>query len=701
MKKPVYAVLFLVLLVGSFLCGAWYNGRETGEGKDDRGGRKVLYYVDPMNPAHTSDKPGVAPCGMPMEPVFAENAGAGSGSPPRILPPGTARITPEKQQMFGIRVEEVGVTSQAHALRALGRVSADENRTYRMFAGADGWVWKVSGSTTGSLVRKDQLMATVYNYQFLAREQQYLFALDFADRNMKLRKQASTPPKPGERRDVGTIASDDMALRVPTAPSGLNPTGNVYYVEDQVELAKLELYNLGAGEYQLKALARTKRVTTELEVRSPVNGIVLARSVSPMQRFDKGAELFQIADLSRVWILADIFQNEARYIEPGTKASVTLPDKGTLFHAEVTDVPPRFDQASRSLKVRLEVENPDFELRPDMFVDVELVVSLPPSITVPVDAVLDAGLTKTVFVDMGDGFFEPRRVETGWHLGDRVEIVEGLMPGEKIVASGNFLIDSESRMKLAAAGFFGTPHKDPVCGMEVYSSKAKAAGLSAERDGKTVYFCSEECKVEFLGGDGQQGGESSPAGMEHGADGAGSSKQTKTVRVSKDPVCGMLVHEKSAEASGLTHEHHGKTFHFCTRECKKLFETYPQRYMERAARMEGRRQSARTVQGGGPATSSPSMAGADHSEPTIPTPPKTGMDGELQPGPSAPGPLPEVRNDQETLKGVSASGHQHGGIGPTMRMAPPRLDVQNYGRGLDHARDVDDLGSEYSEDYDE
>jgi multidrug efflux pump subunit AcrA (membrane-fusion protein)/YHS domain-containing protein len=677
MKKRANIVLLLLLLIGSFLCGAWYNGQGTGGSKSKREERKVLYYVDPMNPSHTSDKPGTAPCGMAMEPIHAEDEAGGAGNPPRFVPPGTARITPERQQMFGIRVDEVEVRSQSHALRTLGRVAADENRTYSLVAATDGWVWGVHESTTGSLVRKDQLMATVYNYQFLARQQQYLYAVDFAQRNMERLAKRSGPSKPGEQVDIGAIPFDHTNMAVPTAPSGLNPTGNVYYVEDQVGLAKLELYNLGVGDYQVNALAREKKISTELELRSPVNGLVLARNITTMQRFDKGAELYRIADLSRVWIQADVFENEARYVPPGTKARVTLPDDGRVFHAEVTDVPPQFDPATRSLKVRLEAENPGFELRPDMFVDVELIVFLPPSLTVPVDAVLDAGLRKTVFVDQGDGYFEPRRVETGWRLGDRVEILEGLMPGEKIVTSGNFLIDSESRMKLAAAGLFGAPHKDPVCGMEVYAGKAKAEGLTVEHEGKTSYFCSEECRQAFLQGRGHQGEKAPETGEGHGAHGA---KHPKSIQVSKDPVCGMLIHEKDASASGLTHEFNGKTFFFCSPECKKLFETYPDRYAERAARMEALRQSAGSGEKAGPGTLGLPPTGMGDEVPTIPTPPKTGMGGRLQSAPPAPRTLPEVRND-EAAKGVSLSGHQHGGASRPTVMVPPSLEVQTYGAG--------------------
>jgi YHS domain-containing protein len=133
-----------------------------------------------------------------------------------------------------------------------------------------------------------------------------------------------------------------------------------------------------------------------------------------------------------------------------------------------------------------------------MFVDVEFAIRFPPGISVPVDALLDSGLKKTVFVDRGNGYFEPRLVETGWRYGDRVEIVKGLVPGERIVISGNFLLDSESRMRSATASMLGTPSKDPVCGMDLRAREDEAAGTISEYRGKVYGFCSDFCKRKFL-----------------------------------------------------------------------------------------------------------------------------------------------------------------------------------------------------------
>jgi len=511
MKKPLIIAAILLLMLASFLAGSRQSREKLDRAGAGPGERRVLYYVDPMNPGHTSDKPGIAPCGMPMEPIHADDDASGAGSAARFLPPGTVRITPERQQMIGVRVERVEKSSHGYALRTLGRVSPDENRTYRLTAGDDGWVWRVHEGTTGSLVEKDQLLAAVYSYDFVARQQQYLYAVDIDERRRRQFRSSGDPPR-GETpsvgleqqgvRQAGPQQEDSIPTTidmVPTTPGGMmNPSvGAVYSVRNQLEVAELELYKLGVTDVQLRELARTRQMTTELQIRSPVSGIVLARNISTRQRFGRGEELYRIAELSRVWVLADVFEGEAAQIRPGDAARVLLPQLGKSFQAIVAAVPPVFDPVTRSFKVRLEVDNADLALRPDMFVDVEIGLQFPPAVILSTDAVVDTGRARIVFVDVGDGYFEPRMVETGRRLGGSVEIVRGIMPGERVVVSGNFLVDSESRMKLAAAGMHGAPARDPVCGMPVHAGQARSAGLMSEHGGELHYFCAPRCKEAF------------------------------------------------------------------------------------------------------------------------------------------------------------------------------------------------------------
>jgi YHS domain-containing protein/multidrug efflux pump subunit AcrA (membrane-fusion protein) len=209
---------------------------------------------------------------------------------------------------------------------------------------------------------------------------------------------------------------------------------------------------------------------------------------------ERGAEAFRVADLARVWVLADLFENESGLIRPGAAARVRY--QGRVYPASVGDAR-FFDSASRTLKVRLDLDNSGLLLRPDMFVDVEFDVREPEGVSVPVDAVLDSGRRKTVFVSTGPGAFEPREVVAGARYGGRVQIVKGLQAGEDVVTSGLFLLDSESRLQLASAGADkAAPAKqvDPVCGMTVEVDKTT---LRSVHEGKTYYFCSRNCKQEF------------------------------------------------------------------------------------------------------------------------------------------------------------------------------------------------------------
>jgi membrane fusion protein, copper/silver efflux system len=461
MKKFLYPALLLILLAGTFLAGSWYTPREIA-GNAVSEGRRVLYYVDPMNPSHTSENPGLAPCGMKMEPVYAEGQGQTAGSMPS-MPPGTVKISPEKQQIIGVKVGLAEKTESARTIRTLGRVAVDENRIHRLVSPTEGWLRNLREGTTGSLVKKDQILATFYSRDLLSGIRALFFAITTIDRYKE------------------TKSSEEQ----------------MQAANQQIQAAEANLLALGMSRAQMKEMERDRKPAQEIEVRAPVTGFVLQRGVFPDYRFDRNSELYRIADLSRVWVLADMYESEAYSIKPGSDVRISLPYAGKRFHGKVSHTLPQFDAASRTFKVRLDVDNPEYALRPDMFVDVEFSIGMPPAITVPVDAVLDSGLKKTVFVDLGNGYFEPRRVQTGWRGGDRVEITGGLMPGERIVVSGNFLLDSESRMKLAAAGMYGALTRDLVCGMDLDEGKAKAAGWKSEYQDKTYYFCSEQCKQEF------------------------------------------------------------------------------------------------------------------------------------------------------------------------------------------------------------
>jgi RND family efflux transporter MFP subunit len=465
MKRISFVILVLVLVPGAFLAGTLYTKRPA-DVNSVRSVRKVLYYVDPMHPAYKSDKPGIAPdCGMELVPVYADGSmGDSEGNPASRRPPGTVHVSAETQHALGVRLEAVQRSGGTHHTRLLGCVAADERRVYFLNSATDGWIQETFAHSTGSLVQKDEVLATCYAPEFLGAEQAYFYALNALDRF----------------RAAGQETSEQVAI-----------------TKVSVKQAADTLRNLGMGDVQIQALERERRITETIEIRSPATGFILERNVSPGLRFERGKQLYRIADLSRIWVLADTYENEAQHLKPGTVVKASVPNQQRMFHAKVTHILPQFDGTTRTLKVRLEADNPGYFLRPDMFVDLEVPVTREAAIVVPVDAVVDSGTKKTVYVAKGDGVFEPRKVETGWRAGDQVEIVKGLMVGEQIVVSGTFLLDSESRMKAAAAGIYGESSECPVCGMEVDHAKAKAAGLTSVFGGQTYYFCVAEDKAKF------------------------------------------------------------------------------------------------------------------------------------------------------------------------------------------------------------
>jgi RND family efflux transporter MFP subunit len=485
MQTPAKVVTSLCLAAGIFVAGYIAN-RQPAPVASSASVKQVLYYTCPMHPQYKSDRPGDAPCcGMRLVPVYA---GAESKPDPAGSdPPGVVQVSAARQQLIGVRTDEVRRAATSYLLRVPGRITVDEGRLYRLVAAVDGWVRTLGQNTAGSFVEKDQILASYYTSNLLAASQTLLYAM-------------ATNEQSGQGY---------LGTRTPTALS--------------FQVAIDSLRSLGMSERQIEELRKARQATSEIHIYSPITGFVLARSISPGQRFDKGTELYRIGDISHVWVLTDIFEKDREFLRPSALATVHY--RGRELPARMSDVLPQFDPQTRTLKTRFELDNPGYILRPDMFVDVDLHVNMPAALTAPADAVIDSGRRKVVFVERGGGFFEPRLVETGWRLGDRIEITKGLEPGERIVVSGNFLIDSESRMKLAAAGAAGSapqekhpalasggpapPEKDPVCGMEV-DPKAPNS-IKAQHGGKTYYFCSDYCKKAFEANPGKYSPKKPPA----------------------------------------------------------------------------------------------------------------------------------------------------------------------------------------------
>jgi membrane fusion protein, copper/silver efflux system len=388
--------------------------------------RRPIYYVDPMHPSYRSNKPGKAPdCGMDLTPVYAEEIGKSlvveEGDHPGVL-----HIDPETQRLYGIRLARVSAASGQGTFRMFGRVAADETRVYRINLGTDGYVKETHADAVGNRVKKDQHLAVVYSPEFLSLAAGYLSANERAPM-------------------AGSGAMKDSAAPTPNAASA------------QARADRLR--NLGMSESQINELNATRKIPEDVYVVSPTDGFILARNISPGLRFERHMDLYTIADLSHIWILAQVSGTEAQALRPGAIAKITLPDTGESFKARVSNVLPEVDPVSHALTIRLEAENPGFKLRPNMFVNVELAISHLSRLTVPSDAVLDSGLSKRVFVQISEGNFEAREVETGSRLGDRVQIVKGLEGDETLASAGTFLIDSEGGIRMSTTpGTTGKVH---------------------------------------------------------------------------------------------------------------------------------------------------------------------------------------------------------------------------------------------------
>lgn len=419
MKRIIAVVAFAVSLAfGSFAVGTSWAHRS---GVARLNPQAATLYTCPMHPHYRSDHPGDCPiCGMRLE---AEGGGRASSSDgyARALPPGVVQVSPERQQAVGIRLGVVGRLAGTRVLRTTGRVACDENRTYPVVAAVSGWIRHVEGVTTGDAVKADQVLAT-----FLAPEPEFDTAQQMYYTSIEMLYRASAQPQPrSQSHDAGRA-------------------------DGEIERAADGLRNMGVSNSQLRAMAKRRELVQDIQVESPVDGFVLKRNVSPGLRFDRGFEFYRIADLNRVWILADVYRDQLPFIRRGASARIASAEASRALSATVSASEPAFDEATLTLKVRLEAANPNLTLKPGMFVDVEFPVNLPSAIVVPTDAIVDSGLSRTVFVDRGNGYFEPRLVETGWRIGGDVQVTKGLSVGERIVISSTFLVDSESRMKTGA-----------------------------------------------------------------------------------------------------------------------------------------------------------------------------------------------------------------------------------------------------------
>jgi RND family efflux transporter MFP subunit len=387
--------------------------------------RRILYYVDAMNPAFKSDEPGLAPDGMALQPVYAEDIGApaAAGDAASAPPAGAIRISPERQQLIGVTFATAALDDEARSIRTVGKVTYDETRVAHVHTRINGWIEKVFVDFTGDVVAQGQPMLTIYSPEMLASQQELLLA--------------------ARARDL---------MRTNPLASAAEQGGESLFAAAK---RRLELWQL--TDDQIQQVLTTGQPIHSITLHAPTSGFITARNAFPNQRVTPESDLYTITDLSRIWIMADIFESDITSIRVGDRASVIFPSgSAPSIAAKVTYVQPQVDPTTRALKVRLDADNTGLRMKPDMFVNVEFGVARKRQLLVPADAILDTGDRQTVFVDLGNGYLEPRTVTVGDQFGDRVAVTHGLSVGERVISSGTFLIDSESQLR-AATTSMGSP----------------------------------------------------------------------------------------------------------------------------------------------------------------------------------------------------------------------------------------------------
>jgi len=422
MNKQIWITATLMLLVG-LGGGYWFASQHrtpssSAMGQSDspkievKAEKKALFYRNPMNPNITSPTPAKDNMGMDYIAVYADNGGDSQA------PVGTVTIDPTVVQNIGVRTIKVRIKNLSRSIRTVGRVTYDEERVARLHPKYNGWVEKMMVDKTGEHVHKGTRLMSIYSPELVATQEEYLLALN----NVDMLKQSSF----ADVRDgaVSLLQSAEDRLRFMDVP-----------------------------KHQIAQLKRERKVMKGLHIHSPFEGIIMHIGARDGQRITPDTELYMIADLSRVWVIVDVYEDDLPWVREGDKAEMKVAGiPGKTFKGIVSYIYPYLEAKTRTIKMRLEFDNPEMALKPDMFANVTVKAGKQiNAVIVPSEAIIRTGEQTQVFVQRAAGKYEPRKVIVGIDSEGEAQIVEGLKEGEIVVTSSQFLIDSESKLKEATA----------------------------------------------------------------------------------------------------------------------------------------------------------------------------------------------------------------------------------------------------------
>jgi membrane fusion protein, copper/silver efflux system len=413
------AIPLVVIILASAAGGGWFLWQKKlpGTSTEQKAAQGKQLYTCAMHPFIIKDKPGTCPiCGMELLKKIDGAAGGGAQTAEQkqmaeML--GHVSMSANQRIMANVATVAAKQGTLNKEINAVGIVQYDQSRQAKVTAWIAGRIDKLNVSTVGAYVSKDKPVAEVYSPDLLATQQEYLLAV-------KSRDQLKNSPIP-------SISQNGDGL---------------------VESAKQRLMLFGVKESQIAELEKAGKPNIRLPIYTPLSGIVIEKMVQQGQYVNTGEVLFNIADLSRVWVEIDVFENEAPYVRVGQQVEIrSAVEHGAVFNGRISFVYPFHDPKTHTVKARVEMANSGLKLKPDMFVNAIIRVPLVKGIVVPATAVIDTGKRQLVWVEMSPGMFEPREVQAGERIDDKVQILSGIKAGDKVAVSGSYLIDSESQLK--------------------------------------------------------------------------------------------------------------------------------------------------------------------------------------------------------------------------------------------------------------